>query len=269
MVVQDRELCPCSSVGETVLTEVQLKTLKARIGPIERFVTVLAASVPKPLFYHSGQEHYGFRYAKPGVLHFCLLKAVRSISSLNAMIALARGGYTQEIGVLVRTLVECTTHIEFVLDAVGDDGEPRSDVAKYVKDYFGDYARNSSADFKRAQVKQRIVHKYLGEALDVVAEQNGFTEGRQPAETVYTNIYLTYSNYVHAKYPEVMDMYGGTPGRFHLDGMRGTSKDDENFATIDAFIDTAAIAVKLIMTKLRLHHLLESDVPLRIWFHSS
>jgi hypothetical protein len=236
---------------------------------MERLVTVLADSIPKPLFYHSAQEHYGFRYAKPGVLHFCLLKAVRSVSTLNAMIALARGGYAQEIGVLVRTLVEFTTHIEFVLDALGDDGALRSDMDKYVNDYFADYVRNSSADFKRAQVRQGIVHKHLGKTLDIVAEQNGFTEGRKPAETVYSNIYQTYSNYVHAKYPEVMDMYGGAPGRYHLHGMQGTPKDDENLAIIDTFIDTAAIALKLIVSKLRLHHLLEPDAALRIWFRSS
>jgi hypothetical protein len=249
--------------------EVQLKALKVRIVPMERLVTAIAGSVPKPLFYDSGQEHFGFRYAKPGVLHFCLLKAVRTVSALNAMVALARGGYAQEIGVLVRTLVECTTHIEFVLDALNDEGELRPEVDKYIRDYFADYARNSSADFKRAQVKQGLVHKHLGETLDIIAEQNALVEGRKPAETAYSNIYLTYSNYVHAKYPEVMDLHGGDPGRFHLDGMRGTPKDDENFAIIDTFIDTAAIALKLIVSKLRLHHLLESDVPLRIWFRSS
>jgi hypothetical protein len=66
-----------------------------------------------------------------------------------------------------------------------------------------------------------------------------------------------------------MDMYGGTPGRFHLDSMRGTPNDDENFAIIDTFIDTAAIALKRIVSKLRLHHLLEPDAALRIWFRSS
>ena len=91
--------------------EVRLDGLKARIEPMERLVTALANSVPKPLHYHSGKEHYGFRYAKPDVLHFCLLKAVRAVSALNAMVSLARGGYAQEIGVLVRTLVECTTMV--------------------------------------------------------------------------------------------------------------------------------------------------------------
>jgi hypothetical protein len=249
--------------------EVQLKALKARIVPMERLVAAIAGSVPKPLFYHSGKEHFGFRYAKPGVLHFCLLKAVRTVSALNAMVALARGGYAQEIGVLLRTLVECTTHIEFVLDALDGEGVLRSEVDKYVRDYLGDYARNSSADFRRAQVRQGLVHKHLGETLDIAAKQDGSFEGGEPAETVYSSVYLMYSNYVHAKYPEVMDLYGGDPGRFHLDGMRGTPKDDENFAAIDTFIDTAAIALKLIVDKLRLHHLLESDTTLRIWFRSS
>jgi hypothetical protein len=40
------------------------------------------------------------------------------------------------------------------------------------------------------------------------------------------------------KYPEVMDLYGGTPGRFHLDGMRGTPKDEENHQIVDTFVDT-------------------------------
>jgi len=70
----------------------QLGGLRARIEPLERLVAACAALLLPPIFYHSGQEHYGYRYGKPGVRHFCLLKAVRAISALNAMIALARGG---------------------------------------------------------------------------------------------------------------------------------------------------------------------------------
>lgn len=249
--------------------EVQLDGLKARIVPMERLVTALVGSVPKPMHYHSGKEHYGFRYAKPSVQHFCLLKAVRTVSALNAMVALARGGYSQEICVLVRTMVECTTHIEYVLNAIDDEGVLRPEISKYIEAYFADYARNSSTDFKRAQVKQRVVHKDLGEMLDGIAEQYGPVEGRKPAEAVYGDIYLTYSNYVHAKYPEVMDLYGGEPGRFHLDGMRDTPKDGENLAMIDTFIDTAAISLKMIVSKLRLHQVFERDAALLVWFRSS
>jgi hypothetical protein len=68
-------------------------------------------------------QHHGFRYATPGAEHFCLLKAVRVVSALNAALELARCGYAQEIGVLMRTLVECTTHIEYVLSARDDAGK--------------------------------------------------------------------------------------------------------------------------------------------------
>ena len=66
-----------------------------------------------------------------------------------------------------------------------------------------------------------------------------------------------------------MDLYGGVPGQFHLDGMRGTSKDEENLLTIDSFIDTAAIALRLMVSRLRLHSILEAEPALGIWFRSS
>ena len=65
-----------------------------------------------------------------------------------------------------------------------------------------------------------------------------------------------------------MDLYGGAPGRFHLDGMRGTPKDEENLEIIDTFIDTVAIALKLIVSKLRLHHIFDDDPVLGVWFRS-
>jgi len=247
----------------------RLDGVRARIEPLERLVAACAASLLPPIFYHSGQEHSGYRYGKPGVRQFCLLKAVRAVSALNAMIALARGGFAQEIGVLVRTLVECTTHIEFVLDALDQNDVLAPDVDKHVQDFFADFARNSSADFKRAQIRQGIVHERLGATLDNIAQQTGHADQRAPAERAYSNVYLAYSNYVHAKYPEVMDLYGGTPGRFHLDGMRGTPKDEENHQIVDTFVDTVAITLKLMVSRLRLHPILDADPGLSIWFRSS
>ena len=37
-----------------------------------------------------------------------------------------------------------------------------------------------------------------------------------------------YSGYVHAASPQIMDMYGGSPLRFHLRGMKGTERHDEH-----------------------------------------
>jgi hypothetical protein len=248
---------------------VELDQVRVKIDPLERIVAALTALLPAPMIYHSSQEHYGYRYGKPGIQHFCLLKAVRTVSALNAMIALARGGFAQEIGVLVRTMVECTTHIEFVLDALDENDVLAPDVDKYVQDFFADFARNSSADFKRAQVRQKVVHQRLGATLDNISQQPYDSVQRASAEQMYSYIYLTYSNYVHAKYPEIMDLYGGVPGRFHLDGMRGTPKDEENLQIVDAFIDTAANALKLMVIRLRLQSILDADPELSSWFRLS
>lgn len=238
---------------------VNLDRIRARIEPLERLVAACTASLPPPIFYHSGQEHYGYRFGRPGIRLFCLLKAVRVVSALNAMVALARGGFAQEIGVLVRTMVECTTHIEFVLDALDENDVLASDVDRYIQDFFGDFARNSSADFKRAHVRQGVVHQRLSATLDNLSQQAGDPGQRAPADRMYSSVYLTYSNYVHAKYPEIMDLYGGVPGRFHLGGMRGTPKDGENLQIIDTFVDTAAVALQLMVSRLRLHPILEAE----------
>jgi hypothetical protein len=101
-------------MSETALAA-QLQAIRSRVDPLEKLVHALAERLPAPLRYHSGRQHHGFRYGKPDVRHFCLLKAVRAVSALNAAIELARCGYVQEIAVLIRTVIECTTHIEFGL----------------------------------------------------------------------------------------------------------------------------------------------------------
>lgn len=42
----------------------------------------------------------------------------------------------------------------------------------------------------------------------------------------------TYSGYVHAASPHIMDMYGGNPPKFHMQGMRGTARHVEHRADL-------------------------------------
>ena len=121
--------------------EARIESLRSRIEPLEKLVHACASRLPAPLRYHSGKEHHGFRYGKPHAEHFCLLKVVRAVSAANAALELARCGYTQEICVLIRTLVECTSHIEFVLSSRDDAGTLGPAAEKYVQDFFADYAR--------------------------------------------------------------------------------------------------------------------------------
>lgn len=239
--------------------------------PLERFVEAFAANLSAPLIYDSGQAHFGFRYAKPDRRHFCLLKSIRAVSALNAAILLAQQGYCQEIAVLIRTIVECTSHIKYVMSDPAESGAIDAEIERYIMEYFSDFARNSSSDFRRPRVKQNAVHQVIGAELkksNLKNDVEGRFTGVEPSK-LFSNIYLTYSNYVHARYPEVMDMYGGFPGHFHLRGMRGMPKDMENLETLDAFVTQVSQTLKLLVMKLNLKVLVARDSLLSSWYHTN
>jgi hypothetical protein len=105
----------------------------------------------------------------------------------------------------------------------------------------------------------------LGKTLDKLADEQP-SDGRVPAASLYSNVYRIFSNYVHGKYPEIMDLFGGRPGKFHLCGMSGTPKDAENLATIDTFITTASNSLIFIIQRLNMSVLLQSNQALVSWY---
>jgi hypothetical protein len=241
-----------------------LCALQLRIDPLERFVHVFAESLGEPQLLHINGDR-GFRYEKPDVRHFCLLKAARIVSALNACIELARRGYTQEIGTLMRTVAEFTSHIDFVLEP-NDSGAHRTEIENYVRSFFADWRRDPAVAIKRAQLPQGSVHAAIGKTLDSFAEQCGDSPDRKPAATLLSYVYRTFSNYVHARYPEVMDLYGGRPGRFHLRGMSDTPKDLENVEIVATFIETASNTFIAIIQHLDLRGLIDSEPILASWY---
>lgn len=146
--------------------EEALAAFHRRLKPVERFISVLESGLPKPIYCKLRGTHSGFRYGKPDKRHFCLLKLVRATSAINATMELARSGYTQEIQVLIRTIAECTTQIEFVLCDLQEDGSPSEQSQKLVADYFADFGRAQPTDHKKSSVNQSTVHRRLGAQQD-------------------------------------------------------------------------------------------------------
>jgi hypothetical protein len=185
----------------------------------------------------------------------------------NAALELARTGYIQELFVLIRTIIECTTHIEFVLSSRNSDGNLEPDAAKYVEAYFSDFVRNGAADDKRPQVRQRTVHRTVGARLDSATGEEAVP--MVPADILMSNVYLNLSNFVHARYPEVMDLYGGVPGHFHFRGMSGTPKDAEIIENLETYVTTVSLTLKTIASELKMLDLVAVDSALCDWFRSN
>jgi hypothetical protein len=245
----------------------RLQKIAAEIETQERVVRLVAASLDKPIFYDSGEVFHGFRYMKPGWRHFCLLKAVRAVSGLNACVRLCSGGFAQEIAVLVRTIAECTTHIDYII--AGLDGDRLAAAQNdYVEAYFSDFKRDSVADFGRPRVRQGKVHEVVGAHTDQMVRRLD-SEGKYASvdsAKLLSNIYLTHSNYVHSRYPEVMDLFGGNPLRFHLRGMAGTPKDIENLEILETFTCSVSNALRFLVMHAKLTQPVLQDPDLADWY---
>jgi len=235
--------------------------LRERVFPLNRMMHELTLSLEAPDFFKSRDER-GFRFQKPDLMHFCLLRGVRIVSALNASIELARFGYSQEVAVLLRTVIEYSTQIDFMLASLDPNGKLSADASAFVSGYFADDRRSGDQSSKGARLVQKQVHAIIGERLDNAAG----SEGKKPANRMLSNVYRIFSNYVHGRYPESMDLYGGTPGRFHLLGMRGTPKDNENIKILDTMTTSASLCFMGLVQTLKLQDIVSADPMLVDWF---
>jgi len=204
--------------------EAALGGLQAGVAVLESVVELFSDLLPAPKLFVS-ETVRGFRYENPDVRHFCLLKAVRTVSALNAS--------------LMRIVTECTRHIEYALD-IDDSAEHRSNVEKYLRDFFDDVQRQPEAAIKGVLIREKQINEQLGKTLDRIAIEYGDSVERVPAAQLFHRSSRSFSFYLHARYPETMDLYGGLPGRWHLRGMSKTPKDRENMEVLDTFITTAS-----------------------------
>jgi hypothetical protein len=240
----------------------EIERLRNRVEPLERFVHLFSAQFGLPHLFASVDER-GFRFRNPDYRHFCLLRACRIVSALNASIELARSGHVQEIGVILRTVIEYSSQVEYVLINRNEQGEVTGKAAAFVASFFDDNRRTGQhVDRKRFKLNQKDVHDAIGANLD---EFNSTARARTTSDLM-SHMYIVFSNYVHGRYPETMDLYGGMPGRFHLNGMKNTPKDNENIEIIDTLITTASNCLIQIAQNLRLRSLLASDPLISTWY---
>ncbi len=244
--------------------EQALDRLKTRIHPLARFVHGFAGTFDPPVMV---MAEGGFRYSKPDFRHFCLLRSCRIVSALSGSIELARCGYPQEIGVLCRVVQESSSQINAVMAQITTDGRVSGKLAEFIDAYFQDVHRSeSSAPDSPAKLSQKYVNELIGSRLDQFNSLEPTDPNWKSAAERYWHVDWVFSNYVHGRYPEAMDLYGGTPGRFHLFGMKGTPKDMENIQALDAFITTASRCFIGLAQGLQLREVLAKDTMLTEWY---
>ena len=156
------------------LVELEINRLCGRVFPLGRLLHGMALTLEAPEFFRSRDER-GFRFQNPGLAHFCLLRGVRIVSALNAAIELARAGFPQEVCVLLRTVIEYSTQIDFMRINLDTNGNLSPEGSKFLSDYFADDRRTDDQSSRKAKLVQKKLHEIIGAHLDDVAGYEGKT----------------------------------------------------------------------------------------------
>jgi hypothetical protein len=247
-----------------VTIESAVDHLKVRTLTLGRVAQLFAGTLERP---QMDEAQGGFRYNHADHRHFCLLRACRIVSALSAAVELARGGFPQEIGVLHRVVQESASQIKAVLVQIAKDGKLSGALAVFVTEYFRDAARGpNQMPSAQPKLSQKYVNDLIGSELDPFSKLKPGDVGWKSTADRHWHVDWVFSNYVHGRYPETMDLFGGRPGRFHLHGMRGTPKDVENVEMLDALISSASLCFVRMIQTLNLRSLLQEDPSLIEWY---
>lgn len=209
-----------------------------------RVVESFSSFLGPPIFCDSCDQDRGYRFSKPSTAHFCLLKAAKAIVAYRSAVCVARAGYFTEVATLMRVVIECCTFIEWAAHSMSEHAtvEHKERVQKLVAEYFQDNQRFEDELPKPLKVRQKDIHDMHGQVLDVTIAEGGI-ESEKTASELMSSVYIRFSKYVHAGYPETIDLYGKRIGELSLEGASGSSKDHESFEILECFGTTVGLAV--------------------------
>ncbi|WP_424957006.1 hypothetical protein [Hyphomicrobium sp. 1Nfss2.1] len=139
---------------------------------------------------------------------------------------------------------------------------------RLVAAYFADSVRDSSGSSKKLPLRQHEFHDGAGSHTEeLLRAVQGFDPPKVgEAARALSTVYKINSNFVHSRYPEVMEMIDGSPLRIHLRGMRGSTKDQENLDILEGFVSTVTNALRFMLFYMRLLDEVEKDPDLRTWY---
>jgi len=231
------------------------ESIEEKIRPSAEIVEWISKQIQAPVFCDSGGDDRGYRFLKPELPHFCLLKLAKATVALRSALCVAKAGFYTEVCTLIRVVAEATTYVEWAILATDPAASPeyKRNVEAFVEQYFADSERTSEENPKSLKMRQKQIHDMKGELLDGILKANNLSPDKN-ASDLMSSVYIRYSKYVHAAYPETIDLYGIRLGELSLSGGSSRFKDQESFEILDQFawtlqLSTAGTVVRLFADK--------------------
>ena len=196
------------------------------LANMERTVHILAQRVPQPVRVQY-KDGFVYRHIEKTLHQALIQKSARIVTTLHATRLLMDNGFVQEQASLQRILDEIYEDVMFLaFSVVLNDRTPLHQT--YLDSFFEEEFDTDSAltsTQKRPMVPRKKIRAY-----NARIEGNPLDPSR--GVEVTRTLSKAYSGYIHAASPQIMDMYGGSPARFHVQGMKGTPRHLEHRADL-------------------------------------
>jgi hypothetical protein len=196
-------------------------------SPVEfdEMFAVLVSTVPQPIpVPRGGEGRVVFKFKDQTAEQAIIQKLARFINGLRAARLLLDAGYLQESSVIQRTLDEFAEDIMFLGLAV-TSGYQGDTLNRYLDSFYADDFANSDDPMDSIKSRQtRVSRKDIRKAIDECSAKHSEKSGLpvKPATDPLRVVGKIFSGFVHGGSPQIMDLYGGRPPHFHLQGMAGT-----------------------------------------------
>jgi hypothetical protein len=212
---------------------------------LEQHYHFMAGTLKPPVLVNRGGVPF-FRHEEQTDVLLCFLKGVKLVSTLNAGLLLFRYGYAQELGALARIADDLLNDVLFMLKPLDGDN-PSKDQLRFFDEFFQEEFESPlnvlAGAQKRDIVSRRKLHATFGHlAKDALNPSD--------AQSMMSTIHAALSGYVHGAYPHIMELYGGSPGRFHMSGMASTPRIAEWNGQLITYIHRGVMVTELIARKL-------------------
>jgi hypothetical protein len=184
-------------------------TLRALEDAFRELETKVSPPLRKPWL-----AGFVFRYEEQTIHQAIVQKLARMISGLHAIQVLLEQGLFQEQGMMQRASDEIAQDIWFLsLGVIKHDitALHREFLDYFYAEEFADPSNVMGSHKSRGMIKREKIRAYI--------EDNG-PPGPDAVRAKAVGKVLTkaYSGFIHAASPHIMDMYGGIPPRFDVNG---------------------------------------------------
>ena len=190
---------------------------------MEAWHAALAVHVRPPEAVPSGQSLV-FQYVDRNIYQALIQKLARVVSGLHAARLLMTHGFGQEQAALQRMLDEFNEDIVFLARGVvsGNITDLHQEyLAAFYEEEFDNPENAIESTQRRPMVSRQKIRAYLSRFEGKGLDPSSVVEVMRTVQKIY-------SGFVHGASPHIMEMYAGSPPRWHLRGMLGTIHADDH-----------------------------------------